>query len=211
MRNGLTAVLVTMSLALVALAPAAAEPNQADYGITLAMSGALARAESVFVSQLGPGDARALNNLGNLQLLRGRPDVALAFYEQAVSSDTADAGIQLNRTVALMLLGREDEARDQAATAMARAGGERPALALLGLKADTTKTSRGAEKAYISSDEVRALLAAAARGVPRDTSRAVPPAVRPGGKRPAALASVRPGGMRAADASEAGAILYWKR
>src|SRR6266481_7519779 len=56
---------------------------ECEYGIALALAGADARAESAFVSLLShvPGDARALNNLGNTHLLRGDLDVALAFYE----------------------------------------------------------------------------------------------------------------------------------
>ena len=83
---------------------------ECDYGITLALSGNPARAESVFVSLLShsPGDARALTNLGNLELMQGEPDVALVFYGRAAQIDTADAGIILNRAVALMILGDED-------------------------------------------------------------------------------------------------------
>ena len=55
--------------------PLAAE---CEYGITLAMGGKLERAEEVFTSLLGhsPGDARALNNLGNLYVLRSGLEVA---------------------------------------------------------------------------------------------------------------------------------------
>jgi tetratricopeptide (TPR) repeat protein len=206
-------------LALPATPAHATEPatpgSQMDYGITLAMTGNLARAESVFVSLLAPGrgDSRAFNNLGNLELLRGEVEVALAFYERAIRSDSADAGIRLNRSVALMLLGREEESRDEAAVGVKLAGGLQPASALLGLHPpDSTGTeARGAEKPFVSPEEVRAMLAAAARGVPRDST------ARGGG----GTARIRPdrrqmptwrsGGPRAAQDSDAHAILYWKR
>ena len=206
-------------LALLAAPTHATEPappgNQMDYGITLAMTGNLARAESVFVSLLAPGhgDSRAFNNLGNLELLRGEVEVALAFYERALRSDSADAGIRLNRSVALMLLGREEDSRDEAALGVKMAGGLQPASALLGLHApDSTGTeTRGAERAFVSPDEVRAMLSAAAHGVPRDsTARAGggAPRTRPDRRQ---TPTWRSGGPRAAQDSDAHAILYWKR
>src|SRR5947207_3786352 len=81
-----------------------------EYGVTLAISGEEARAESIFVTMLSHtrGDARALNNLGNLRLLRGETGVALAFYERALRGDSLDPGIHLNRATALMLIGDKD-------------------------------------------------------------------------------------------------------
>jgi tetratricopeptide (TPR) repeat protein len=189
--------------------------NQCDYGITLAMTGNLARAESVFVSLLAPGrgDARAFNNLGNLELLRGEVEVSLAFYDRALHSDSSDAGIRLNRSVALMLLGREDESRDEAEAGVRQAGGLQAAAKLLGLHvADSTGAApRGAEKSYVSREEVQALLVSAVRSVPRDsTARGDAPARqgRPG-RRPAPM--LRSGGPRAAQESDTKAVLYWKR
>src|SRR5512138_1127971 len=74
---------------------AAEVDKRSDYGVTLAVSGEEARAESIFVTMLSHtrGDSRALNNLGNLRLLRGETGVALAFYERALRGDSLDAGI----------------------------------------------------------------------------------------------------------------------
>ena len=57
-------------------AAAAATEERSEYGVSLAMQGEAARAESVFVSLLSNsrGDARALNNLGNLRLLKGETE-----------------------------------------------------------------------------------------------------------------------------------------
>ena len=183
-----------------------------EYGIALAMNGNLARAESVFVSLLTPGraHARAFNNLGNLELLKGDAEVALAFYDRALGSDSLDAGIQLNRSVALMLLGREDEAQEVAADGVRRAGGLGAATDLRGLRAvDTTATgARGAERSFVSEGEVRALLAAAARAVPRDSTRR---AAAPARGARQAQPVWRSGASRAAPAGETPSILYWKR
>ena len=211
-------VLALYLLALLVAPAHATEPappgNQMDYGITLAMTGNLARAESVFVSLMAPGhgDSRAFNNLGNLELLRGEVEVALAFYERAIHSDSTDAGIRLNHSVALMLLGREEESKDEAAAGVKLAGGLPAASALLGLHPpdSTGGEARGAQKTYISPDEVRAMLSAAARGVPRD-STARSGALAPGGKpNRRAAPTWRSGGPRAAQDSDAHTILYWK-
>ena len=83
---------------LVSASPRFSAGNPADprgeYGVTLAIGGEEARAESVFVTMLSHtrGDARALNNLGNLRLLRGETGVALAFYDRALRGDSLDAG-----------------------------------------------------------------------------------------------------------------------
>ena len=59
-----------------------ARQRECELGITLALAGRAAAAESVFTSLLShsPRDARALTNLGNLALLRGEPRLGLAFY-----------------------------------------------------------------------------------------------------------------------------------
>jgi len=42
-------------------------------------------------------DARALNNLGNLSLMKREFAVALSYYDAALQGDSADAGVHLNR------------------------------------------------------------------------------------------------------------------
>jgi tetratricopeptide (TPR) repeat protein len=192
-----------------------ASAGRVDYGITLAMTGNLARAESVFVSLLAPGkgDARALNNLGNLELLRGELEVALAFYERALSSDSSDAGIRLNRAVALLLLGHEEDSNEEAAIAVRQAGGLQAASELLGVHTPDSSAvdSKGAEKSYVSRGEVQAMLLSAAQSVPRDsTARTGAPGTRPRPQRRQAP-TWRSGGPRAAEGSEAPNVLYWKR
>src|SRR5204863_6712843 len=102
----------TMTALLISVGPASlwAADARSDYGVTLAMTGEEARAESLFITMLSHtrGDARALNNLGNIRLLRGETSVALAFYERALRGDSLDAGIHLNRATALMLIGDKD-------------------------------------------------------------------------------------------------------
>jgi tetratricopeptide (TPR) repeat protein len=190
---------------------------ECDYGITLALSGNLAGAESVFVSLLShsPGDARALTNLGNLELVQGEPDVALVFYGRAAEIDTADAGIILNRAVALMLLGDEDLAAAEARRGVNRAGGERKAASLLGLRygesaRSSIDTDKADETSYVSKGEIAGLLSAALQNVPVDSART-------GGQKGPETGERKPtrtwraAGTRAAEKNVVADVLYWKR
>ena len=199
-----------------------------DYGISLALKGQVARAESAFVAMLSTpvADARAFNNIGNMHFLRGELDVALAFYDRAGRADTLDAGIQLNRATTLMMLGSELSARIAAARGVRLAGGEAAAARLLGLKVEDVKPKAlAAEGAWVSKDEVRALLASAAQAVPPETTRALAAAGKGAGgtaTRPAAggvkattvrgkTVIQRSAGPRGAEGTDAAAVLYWMR
>ena len=198
-----------------ALAEAAspAAPDECVRGIANALGGNLALAESVFVSMLSrsPHDPRALNNLGNLALLRGRAEVALAFYELASARDTTDAGIVLNQATALMVLGGEDEARDLATAGVTSAGGLRAAAGLLGLTAVAETGSSPASKAgsrpRVTQEEMMRLLKVAAGKVPMDSIRSSPE-IRRLRARPPILRAAGPRGDPGADAPM---IVYWRR
>src|SRR5437773_1031935 len=135
---------------LVSVGPASvrAADDRSEFGVTLAMSGEEARAESLFITMLSHtrGDARALNNLGNLRLLRGETGVALAFYERALRGDSLDAGIHLNRATALMLLGDKVRSEQAFTVGVKLAGGVDKAQALLGLPPETDPKDRAARK-----------------------------------------------------------------
>ena len=186
-----------------------------ELGITLALSGNGASAESVFVSLLSrsPRDGRALNNLGNLHLWRGEPGVALAFYGQAGEADSSDAGIMLNEATALLLAGDDDNAKSRATEGVARAGGPQNAANLLGLHLDpgSEDLEKGADSAQLSRDEVLALLRAATRAVPVDSTRTKTAAVDSKTKNSKKAPAWRSAGARGSDGSDAGAVLYWKR
>jgi len=219
-RYGWIALAAAFSLTSVGLAQAATmtlEPSRLrsenEYGIALALTGEGERAESAFVSLLShsPGDARALNNLGNVHLLRGALDVALAFYARAGDADTLDAGIMLNASTALMLRGDDEEAQSLAVQGVRQAGGLRPAALLLGLKAPE-ETPKAGDRAYIRKDEVLALLRAATAGVPGDSLK--------GSRDPAAGAAARPrkkrtvwrsAGVRGTEGTDITAVVYWKQ
>jgi tetratricopeptide (TPR) repeat protein len=163
---------------------ATAADRLAEYGVTLAFKGDVARAESVFVTLLSvaPRDARALNNLGNLSLMKGESEVAMAFYARAAMADTADAGIPLNRSVALMLSGRDSEARAEAARAVEMAGGLERAGSFLALRSEQMAESKEAKvpsRTYLSKSEVMALLKGAKTAVPGAAPTA-PAGTRPG-------------------------------
>lgn len=206
---GVTLATLSAPAGLAATAPA---DDRADYGVTLAIAGDQARAESVFVSMLSHthGDARALNNLGNLRLLRGETGVALAFYDRALRADSLDPGIHLNRATALMLIG--DDVRSQSAYAQGvrLAGGVQQAQELMGLPPEAQPTDRAAQKTVLDAEQIRAMLKRAAAAVPSDTSHVSNGGAAGGttGKKPSAWRSAGP---RAADGSDSSKLLYWKR
>jgi len=187
-----------------------------DYGVTLALSGHAARAESVFIALLSrsPGDARALNGLGNLHLWRGEPDVAAAFYREAGAADTTDAGIVLNVATAWMLAGDEDSARVQAEAGIRMAGGIRRAAGLLGLDDDAYDDApdKGADPARMNREQALLLLHEAARALPPDTTGHVTARAdstrRAKGRRPGAWRSA---GARGSEDTNAPPNVYWKR
>lgn len=190
----------------------------AEYGVTLALSGESEDAERAFIDLLvrAPGDGRALNNLGNLHLLRGAPDLALAFYSQALEADSSDGGIRLNRSIALMRMGKNESALTEAAFAVGEAGGLRNAASLLGLRYDDpeSKASAPAVDGSLSRSQISALLEEAAVAVPRarepdapSDSAEVRYGVEPADAR---KRTWRSAGPRAGDDLEVTLNLYWK-
>ena len=200
---------------LVSASPQFSAGNPADprgeYGVTLAIGGEEARAESVFVTMLSHtrGDARALNNLGNLRLLRGETGVALAFYDRALRGDSLDAGIHLNRATALMMIGDEPRARQSFAVGLKLAGSLEHAQALMGLPPEKQPTDRAARKTVIDAEQLRAMLQRAATAVPSDSVLSAGRGAAPdaAGKRPSAWRSA---GARGSDGSDTPQFLYWK-
>jgi tetratricopeptide (TPR) repeat protein len=185
---------------------------RADYGVTLALGGESARAESIFVTMLSHthGDARALTNLGNLRLLRGETGVALAFYDRALRADSLDPGIHLNRATALMLIGDDARSQEAFATGVRLAGGLDHAQALMGLPPETHDPNRAAKKTMLDADQIRAMLKRAAASVPNDSAKGAAHAhtASSASKPPSAWRSAGP---RSADGSESPLLLYWKR
>jgi tetratricopeptide (TPR) repeat protein len=220
----LTAVLAPMAIfaatAIVAVAVAVAAPAGPDstrkvnsYGITLALNHQLEQAETAFLSQLSlsPGDAAALNNIGNVYFLRGDAEVAGVFYDRALAADSLEAGVSLNKSIALLALGDEAGAHRAAARGIQLAGGETKAAALLGLKPESGAAERAAEGGGMTATSIRTLLARAAREVPAppartDSVRAVPVPTKP--KSPKAYRSAGP---RADESTGVPAALYWMR
>jgi tetratricopeptide (TPR) repeat protein len=182
-------------------------------GVTLALSGRAAEAESVFVSMLSraSGDARALNNLGNLHLWRGEPDVALAFYLEASDADTADAAIPLNQALAWLAEGEEDLAQQQAEQGVRRVGGIASAARLLGIRSADLElgSDRGADPARLSRERALLLLRSAARAVPVD-STSHPPAVADTAHAGRSTPTWRSAGARGSDSSDPRVMVYWK-
>lgn len=197
-------------------ASADAARGECELGITLALLGRPAAAESVFTSLLShaPGDPRALTNLGNLAMLRGEAGLALVFYGRARDADSTDAGIVLNEATALLLLGEDAQAAARAGDGVRAAGGARAAASLLGLRlsAADAEATKAADRAYVGKDEVLDMLRAAAGRVPADSVRAAGAAsdtsATPVRKRPPLWRSA---GARAGATADAATLVYWKR
>jgi tetratricopeptide (TPR) repeat protein len=190
----------------------------AEYGVTLALSGQYESAERVFIDLLerSAGDGRALNNLGNLHLLQGAPDLALAFYSRALEADSTDGGIRLNRSIAFMRMGNDEAALSEAALAIGTAGGIGSAASLLGLRYDEpeSKASEPAVDGSLSKSQITALLEEAAEAVPVEGEGLAPAdSTEVGGgtaARGAAKQTWRSAGLRAGDEAEVVLNLYWK-
>jgi tetratricopeptide (TPR) repeat protein len=204
-----------------------------DFGVTFALGRDWTRAESVFVGvlSLAPDDARAYNNLGNLQVLQGRPEVALAFYDRAAEADPTDGGIRLNRALVMLIQGDSAAASAEASAAIREVGGEGEALRLLGVR--QRARDKSGDKAetlpYLTEDEVRGLLQIARQDVPVDAvgsnagadsvltheaveadSAGVPPRAPAGTAADSDVAPSAPP-LSAAGASDLVRFLYWKR
>lgn len=176
-------------------------------GLVYAEDGRLPEAEAKFRAVLAarPGDAAALNNLGNVELLSGRADSALARYRAAFAAD-GDAGILLNEGLARWGLGDRRGADSSFTEALARLGDPEKALALLGIPSERGGDARGkAEK--LSPSEIRQRLQQAAARVPAARSA-------PGGggeARPTGPVVTKVSGSRAADARGRARVVYWKQ
>lgn len=186
----------------------------------MALRGEAARAESAFAAVLSrsPGDPRALSGLGNIQFYRGKPEVALGYYDSALRAAHADAGIRLNRALALRQLGRSEQAAAERDSAVLLAGGPSAAGALLGLHiVEGSAPNRGYDLSAaipvvrpatpgrpirIGREDVRQFLLAAAWKVPADTSRVA--------RETSARTVSRSAGSRSSDETELVMVLYWK-
>lgn len=188
---------------------------ECQYGITLALAGEIERAEEVFTSLLSnaPGDPRALNNLGNLYVLRDELEVALAFYGRAREGDEEDAGILLNLASVHVLLGDDESAQQCAAEARRLAGGVGKAASLLGLTVPGEEgADRAAEKTRMKREEMLNLLESAIEEIPAESTAVadstVVEATEDGKKKKGVW---RAAGPRAARDADDLPILYWKR
>ena len=192
---------------------------RAEYGVTLALGGRMEEAERVFISVLSedPESAGTRNNLGNLHLARGDAEVALAFYRTAALADSTDAGIVLNRSIALMLLGDEAGAKAAAARGLDLAGGADAARVILGLPGgeQSDETAKAADRAFQTQEEIAALLDAAALSVPSDTTASAAGDSAGAASETTSEAVAQPktwrsAGLRASEGSELPTMLYWK-
>lgn len=136
-----------------------------ELGQVCVLLGRLDLAERTFVALLSrdPADARALNGLGNLALLRANCALAERYYAAAARQAAQDAGIRLNHALSLSLGGDSLAALREAARGIALAGGEPEAARLLGLDSlPTSAAPRAGAPSPISPAAIREFLARAA-------------------------------------------------
>lgn len=217
-------------------APAPPRAGLAEYGMTCGLLGHLDSADRAFTALLSraPGDARALNGLGNVALLRGDAALAERFFAAAETADAADAGLALNRAVALLVGGDTLGAQIAAAKGIDLAGDSRAAADLLGLESSGGRAgTRGAMSLPIAAQELRQFLDGVARrlkellprsrgAAPAVTGPAVPSAdsaavgadsLRASRVKPLPPPTLRIAGPRAGrpDGRDLVDVLYWKR
>lgn len=185
-----------------------------DQAIWLALTGRFAAAESLFVQRLADPDDHlaARNNLGNIHLLRGQFDEALAAYDSVLVRAPREAGTLLNRALLEHLQGDSLAAARDAASGIALAGGEGAAAWLMGIgHQPADPVDRSGPRVRISPDRVRELLELARRAVPPDSLERGP--LRPTTSRPAARSKDRPLNLTTSGARGAvdeARVLYWK-
>jgi Flp pilus assembly protein TadD len=175
---------------------------RAQLGIIYAQNGQResARVEFVKLLEVPEGRSIALTNLGNLALIDGRLEEALASYQQASALEATDPGILLNAGLAYKLLGQTEDAEIAFASAVEMAGGVEQASYLLGLHT-VDDTGRG-KASKMTADELRQMLVKAKTQVPETEAKKKDVSEKN-------QVTSRPGGARASEA--VGDLnLYWK-
>lgn len=100
-----------------------------------AREGDFAAAESLYFAVLveSPTDVNALTNLGNLAFITEHPKDALEYYDKALSFDSTDPGIRLNRALVLASLGQHVASLEEASEVIRMSGTVPAAESLLNL------------------------------------------------------------------------------
>lgn len=83
------------------------------------------------VLALDPANAAALNNLGNVEFLRGDMKIAESLYLKAVSADATDPDVWMNLVKTQVKLKNKDKAREYAEKAVSADDGLKPAVETL--------------------------------------------------------------------------------
>jgi len=181
-----------------------------DTATAHAMAGELGVADSLLVALISvyPGDATVLNALGNVRTLEGRPAAARSFYQEAMRRNPAAVGIRFNLASALLELGLDAAAESVATAALIEVGGLEEAHRLLGLRpspaADDSTGRAGAAKP-LNRKDVEALLARAAKRIPKRT----PDTAAPSDAKAKQRIVSKPGAQRASGPAESRPALYW--
>jgi hypothetical protein len=175
-------------------------------GLLLARAGRYGEAEEKLgdVLHARPEDPVALNGIGNVELLSGRPDEALEKYLAAQALRADDPGLILNEGLARWARGDRSGADSAFARAVEKLGDPEKALDLLGLPRDAIG-GHGARPTKLSPEEIRQRLRLAAARVPKP----LPQGGAGGAKHTASPVVSKVSGTRAADARAQSGVVYW--
>jgi len=138
-----------------------------ELGITLAFDGQHEESQRAFLSVLShdPHNLPALNNLGNLDFIRGETASAIELYREVLARDADQLGTTLKCSLALLLSGDREGAIKMARIATSKLGSAEAAESMLGLL-DPNETVRAEPGSSLTAEEVRALLLEAMASTP---------------------------------------------
>jgi len=175
--------------------------------LVFALEGRFAEARAGWAKVLAasPADVPALVNTGNLELLEGDPDAALARYGAALAVER-DPGVLLDQGLARWSKGDEAGADASFAAALALLADPAEAERLLGL--EPAGAGQGSPR-RLTAEEVRQRLRIAAARVPKPDARAASEAPAPRGERSIKVVS-KVSGARASDRKDLAQVVYWK-
>ena len=91
------------------------------------------------------GSSRTNNSLAAVYLRLGEPELALGYFQGALSREGSDVGIRLNLGIAFHMAGDAEQGDSTLDVAISEAGGFEEALAILGFPGSAGPGMRAAE------------------------------------------------------------------
>ena len=165
-------------------------------GQFMAKSNDITSALDVFtrLQKLAPGDARVMNNLGNVHCLLSNDSAALIWYKKAVQTDSINGAIRINQGLCHFTRGDETTASDLIRKGIMLTGGMEKTAILLGFDMNELPgTEKGAEKTatktVLSRKKIKALMQQSLDKVP-DKKKSFPKNTLPVGSDPTQIRKI---------------------